>query len=63
MRFQVGDIVRLYKGHHAKSKYPREGKIVSINPESLTSVRVDGIGSAGIGNWYPQSLRLVRRPE
>ena len=64
MRFQVGDIVRLHKDHHAKGTHNRDATVVEITPNRGTAVAVVGIGNdAGVTNWHERSLRLVRRPQ
>ena len=62
MRFQVGDIVRLHKRHPAQARRPMDAIIVEIDLGRATSIAVTGLEvNNRVTNWYPESLRLVRR--
>ena len=64
MRFLVGDIVRIRKGHRAKESYPRDYTIRSIGYTG-TSPDPACIKITVCFGWLfrPSSLRLVRRSQ
>ena len=64
MRFQVGDIVRIRKGHSAKRERPHDYTIRSIGYNGGAISDPACINITDCDNWIfkPSSLRLVRRP-
>ena len=63
MRFNVGDIVRVKKGHRARKDLPNSYKIASLGSGPDNNPNYARIKLAGDDRWLfrESTLRLVRR--
>ena len=62
MRFQVGDVIRLKKGHFVRDRRPNDYKILRIEEGEPDYPRIK---CENCDNWIfkASSLRLVRRQQ